>query len=100
MVALKAVPDVDEAGGGAVSRIGQSVSAAASSGDRRALLVSLRERISQDIDEGVPARDLASLSLRLLAIAKEIDDIDTESEGDEIDEAADSPDEKFDPSSI
>lgn len=43
---------------------------------RRDLLIALREHISQRIDEGVPARDLASLSLRLVKIAEDLDTLD------------------------
>ena len=61
----------------------------------RDLLVALRETISQAIDEGVPARDLASLSLRLIAIQKEIAVIDAQI-SEEGDGAADTDDEEWD----
>lgn len=61
----------------------------------RDLLVALRDKIAKDVDEGVPARDLASLSRRLLEIAKEIDSIDAADEGDDIGHAAATPDEKW-----
>lgn len=68
---------------------------AARSGSRRDLLVALRDQIAQEIDGGVPPRDLASLSLRLLAIAREIEEIDASNEGDGVGQAADTPDEPW-----
>lgn len=72
-----------------------NVSSAASSGTRRGLLVALRDRIAVDIDNGVPPRDLASLSRRLLEIARDIESIDAEDKGDDVGEAADTPDEPW-----
>lgn len=43
---------------------------------RRDMLVALRNRIAADIDAGVAARDLSSLSRRLMDIAAELDEID------------------------
>lgn len=62
---------------------------------RRSLLTSLRDKIASDIDEGVPARDLASLSKRLLDISKELDDLSTAQDGDDINSAAETPDEPW-----
>ena len=54
-----------------------SVSEAAASGDHRALLVAMRERIAKTVtDPECPPRDLASLSRRLQDISKEIEAID------------------------
>jgi hypothetical protein len=50
---------------------------AARSNDRRRLLVALRNKIAAALDEGVPARDLASLSKRLSDITAEIVAIDS-----------------------
>jgi len=73
-----------------------TVTLAAGTGDRRELLVSLRARIATDIDNpNTPSRDLAALSRRLLEIAKEIESIDSHSRGDEIGEAAATPDEEW-----
>ena len=78
-----------------------TVSQAAAAGDRLAELVAMRSVIARAIDsEKTLARDLASLSKRLVDIGREIEDLKAESEGDEIGEAADSPDESFDPASI
>lgn len=63
----------------------------AAAGSRRELLEALRDRIAADIDEGVPARDLASLSRRLLDISAELDSLDDVS--DDITHAAAVPDE-------
>lgn len=85
---LKAVPDEQvEVGGGPVK------SAAGSS--RLDLLRALRDRIASDIDEGVPARDLASLSKRLLDISKELEDLEAVEDGDDISAAAATPDEAW-----
>lgn len=71
-----------------------SVKAAAAL-SRRDLLRSLRDRIASDIDEGVPARDLASLSKRLLDISKELDELEAAEDGDDISDAATTPDEPW-----
>jgi hypothetical protein len=73
------------------------VRVAAGSGNRRELLVALRDRIAADIDEGVAARDLASLSLRLLAITAELEELAAAEEGDDVADAASAPDEEFAP---
>jgi len=62
---------------------------------RRDLLRALRDRIASDIDEGVPARDLASLSKRLLDISKELEDLEAVEDGDDISTAATTPDEAW-----
>lgn len=54
-----------------------SVAQAAASGDHRALLVSMRERIAKTVsDPDCPPRDLAALTRRLQDISKEIEAID------------------------
>jgi hypothetical protein len=73
-----------------------SVKSAADSGNRRSLLIALRARIALDVDNPeTPARDIASLSRRLLEIAKEIEAIDSHTDGDEVGRAAATPDEKW-----
>ena len=74
------------------------VAAAAMSGDRRALLVALRDNIAREIDGGVAARDLASLSLRLMAITEELEGLGGPEEEDDVADAAATPDEAFGPS--
>lgn len=70
---------------------------AASSGSRRELLVALRDEIAARIDEGVPPRDLASLSLRLVQIAHDLEEFES-AEGVEVAHAVVVPDAPFDPS--
>lgn len=67
----------------------------AATAGRRALLEALRDRIAAELDMGVPARDLASLSRRLIEIERELDGIIAEEEGDDIGEAASTPDEDW-----
>lgn len=67
----------------------------AAAGSRRDLLEALRDKIAGEIDEGVPARDLASLSMRLLTIADQIAAIDAEESADDVGDAAATPDEKW-----
>lgn len=56
------------------------------------LLTVLRDQIARQIQDGVPARDMASLSKRLVDISIELDALAAEKEGDDIDEAASTPD--------
>jgi len=65
-----------------------SVAAAASGGTSRELLVSLRDMIARDLDAGVAARDLASLSKRLMEITREIEALDAASNKDGVSRAA------------
>ncbi len=78
-----------------IRRRSQSVSVAAVSG-RRELLVALPDRIADEIDGGTPARDLASLSRRLLEIAEQIAALDKAD--DDISSAAATPDVVWRPS--
>jgi signal transduction histidine kinase len=74
----------------------KTVRAAAATGVRRELLVALRARIARDIDDpNTPARDLASLSRRLLEVAKEIEVLDSRDEGDDVGQAASTGDRAF-----
>lgn len=76
-----------------------SVAAAAQSGDRRELLVAMRDRIAKTIsDPDCPPRDLASLTRRLQDIAKEIDLL--ELSGGVTSVVASTSDERFDVSSV
>lgn len=68
---------------------------AAAAGSYRDLLVALRDTIAGQIDDDIQARDLASLSRRLLEISKEIENIDAAENGDDIGEAAVTPDEEW-----
>ncbi len=76
----------------AVSRIRRRVGVAeAATLGRRELLVALRDRIAEEIDVGVPARDLAALSRRLVDIAADLELLDCAD--DDIAAAAAIPDE-------
>lgn len=73
------------------------VSEAAARGSRRELLEALRDRIARAVaDPDCPKRDLASLSLRLLDIASQIDALASQEGGDDLGEAAATPDVEFD----
>jgi hypothetical protein len=72
-----------------------SIAAAAASGSRRDLLVAMRDSIALELDNGVPARDLASLTRRLMEITRDIESIDAGEKGDSIGEAADTADEPW-----
>ena len=78
-----------------------SVSEAARSGSHRDLLVALRERIARTVeDETCAPRDLASLSLRLTQLNKEIESLDAvEGEGKDVTVNVEDS-EAFDPATI
>lgn len=72
------------------------VAQAAESGDHRALLVAMRDRIALTVrNPDCPPRDLAALTRRLQDIAKEIEAIDLRAK-QEADEDAIAPDEAWD----
>ena len=73
------------------SEVGGAITRAAAL-SRRDLLVALRNTIAAQLDAGVPPRDMASLSLRLVNIADEIAALDVEENGDNIGSAAATPD--------
>ena len=74
----------------------RSVMDAAASGSHRELLVAMRGRIARALqDEKTPPRDLASLSLRLLAIAKDIEALNAAEGVDDVGAAAGTPDEEW-----
>jgi hypothetical protein len=70
-----------------------AVGTAAASGSRRSLLEALRDNISADLDKGVPPRDKASLSKRLLDISAELEALDDGH--DDLSQAASTPDEAW-----
>lgn len=58
-----------------------NVSQAAESGDHRALLVAMRDRIAKTVaDPDCPPRDLAALTRRLQEIARELATLDARAE--------------------
>ena len=70
---LRAVSEADRS----VPQRAATVAQAAATGDHRALLVAMRERIARTVsDPDCPPRDLAALTRRLQDIAKEIESID------------------------
>ncbi|MDD7384755.1 MAG: hypothetical protein SPI12_01760 [Actinomycetaceae bacterium] len=55
---------------------------------KKAMLEAMRDMIARQLDEGVLARDLASLTKRLMEIEDELEAVIVEEEGDVIGEAA------------
>lgn len=98
--ALVAVPDEGADG----LRLGggpMSVSEAAESGNRLEELRAMRRVIARHLDSSdTLARDLAALTRRQMDISREIELLRAEAEGDAVGQAADSPDESFDPASV
>jgi ribosome-binding protein aMBF1 (putative translation factor) len=59
----------------------KSITEAADSGTTRELLVSMRTRIAQAVEnQNTPARDLAALSKRLIEVVRDIEAIDARDE--------------------
>lgn len=83
---LRAVRDPEPA------RASSGTIATAAAEGRRELLVALRDEIAGRLDDGVPPRDLASLSLRLVNLADEIAALDAKENGDDVGNAAGTPD--------
>lgn len=78
----------------------KTITAAASSGTERELLVAMRARLAKSVeDPNTPPRDLAALSRRLLEVDREIRAIDLAAE-EEANENRVSPDEEFDASAV
>jgi len=78
----------------------KTITQAAASGDRRQLLVSMRDRIAKTVeDPNCPPRDLAALTRRLIEIAREIEALDAAAE-QEASESVDVADEDFDVSAV
>jgi hypothetical protein len=73
-----------------------TVTQAAKSGDRRDLLLALRDRVARSVEDSrTPPRDLAALSRRLLDIAREVEAIDAKDPADAVAVAAATPDEEW-----
>lgn len=78
-----------------------NVSQAARDGSDLDLLIAMRDRIAEAVtDPDCPKRDLASLTLRLSTIVKEINALKSAEGDDALGEAANLPDDKFDPATI
>lgn len=71
---------------------GNGVMVTAALSGRLDLLIALRDKIAAEIDSGVPARDLAALSLRLITLTEEIASMEAKSTDDDIGTAAVTPD--------
>lgn len=79
----------------------KSITQAASVGTHRELLVAMRDRIAQTVeDPKCPPRDLASLTLRLAKIAEEIKALDARDEQDGAEGAGEVEDGNFDASAV
>jgi len=79
----------------------KTITEAADAGTQRELLSAMRTRIAKAVeDASTPARDLAALSRRLLEIAREIEAIDSRAGGDDLGDAANTPDDQFDPAAL
>jgi len=79
----------------------KTVTEAAEAGTQRDLLVAMRARIAKTVeDPKCPPRDLASLSRRLIEIAREIEAIDLQSGRGEGSVVANTDDEAWDSSAI
>jgi hypothetical protein len=77
----------------------KSVKDAASKGTPRELLVAMRDRIAEELDSRATlARDLASLSKRLMELQREIQAIDAREEQESSGRVV--PDESFDASAV
>lgn len=68
----------------------RTISGAAKKG-RLELLRALQANIARQLDEGVAPRELASLSIRLMDINKELEELTRVQEGDGIGQAAQTP---------
>ena len=78
-----------------------SLEDAAAQGDERAMLVALKTKIAQTIASGeCPARELASLSKRLIDIQREIASLDARTSQEASENAAEVPDQQFDAAAI
>jgi hypothetical protein len=73
-----------------------TVKSAAESGNRRQLLIAVRNRLAADIDSpDTPPRDLAALTRRLLEVARDLELMAAAEKADDIGEAAATPDQDW-----
>ena len=80
----------------APARAPKTIAEAASSGDLRATLAKLRDRLSRTLDDpNTPPRDLAALSRRFLEVVREIDEIDARAEQEAAEDADSFPDDDW-----
>lgn len=62
---------------------------------RADLLEALRDKIAGELDNGVPARDVAPLVRRLMEVTEQLEEMKAEKEGDDVSDAAATPDEPW-----
>lgn len=75
----------------------KTITQAAADGTKRELLVAMRDRIAKSVeDPKCPPRDLASLSRRLMELAKEIEALEPEDGAGDGSSDGETPDEAFD----
>lgn len=73
--ALRAV-DPDDFPHEPARREPMTITEASEAGDRLGILRCLQDTIAREIEAGIPPRDLAALSRRLMEIAKEVDELE------------------------
>jgi hypothetical protein len=79
----------------------KTVSQAASTGNMRDLLVSMRDRVAKDVENpNTPARDLAALTKRLMEIVRDIEAIDARANQEADEDADEVEDGDFDAASV
>ena len=79
----------------------KSISEAAANGSTRELLVAMRSRIADAVqDANTPARDLAALTKRLIEVVRDIEAIDARDEQEAADDASTVEDGTFDASAV
>lgn len=79
----------------------KSVTAAAAGGDQLELLVSLRKRVAETVeDPNCPPRDLAALSRRLQELSKEIAALEIKAKQEAAEDGDRTPDEEWDAEAI
>lgn len=78
-----------------------TIAEAAESGDFRATLVKLRQRLARQLDDpNTPPRDMAALSRRFLEVVRELQALDSVDGDDDIGKAAATDDEPWDASAL
>jgi|SRR5690625_2257596 len=91
---LEAVPDDYKKNSDHADETPQTITSAAES-SHRDLLVALRTTVAQQIDEGPPAHALDKLVRIIRELNHEIAEIDAVDEGDDVSDAAETPDEPW-----
>lgn len=80
---------------------GGAVLAASETGVERDLLVALRRRLASALDDPrTQPRDLSAITARLREVSKDLAALDVQEGGDDLGEAAATPDAEFDPEAL